>query len=521
MATIDDACENISETESVTTCIVNLTTVASTLLSFLESNEPSSKLFDVVYKLHELLIPLSDEYSGASHFKNTIARVCESWWIHKWQGAEYLATQLLPHLLLASLEEGASSADVKRLYKVKEAFALLDFTDESIASIVDLLLRAMISPLYLKSAEGEKFLGYVLTLDSGCNVCPLIDAIKTQLAHCLRAKVATKYGAIIFRGWKDADDAGKLVMANEVQSLVYSGIHTQDAKYFQNIRLLMGELLEHKASKGVDAMLAELYDPILWRALSCANAAVRAQGSALFLDAFPLQNPSETGEQLEERLAMQFERMQSLLEDDDHRVRCVAATGVCRALGEYWEAFPLPVVKTLLLFLSTKLARDTASVHTRVATVAGLSDLIDNTASHRALLPLLKSVTFALHDKSDRVRLAFIGLLKRAHDIEGVHFYDIVPLEELLSRLVLDQGSPHCVLGLMQLLKASFYPSTDGDDQLNRCLSLIDADPAAAEVFYKELYRVASVGSATKMCVLLYSHMYDACVSDEDEVRHT
>lgn len=41
----------------------------------------------------------------------------------------------------------------------------------------------------------------------------------------------------------------------------------------------------------MDEMLFRLYSPILWRSLRAANADVRANATAVLLDAFPLQDP--------------------------------------------------------------------------------------------------------------------------------------------------------------------------------------------------------------------------------------
>jgi hypothetical protein len=189
--------------------------------------------------------------------------------------------------------------------------------------------------------------------------------------------------------------------------------------YFKNLRVLMSQIHEQKSAKGVDSMLTDLYDPILWRGLQCANACVRAQSCTIFLDAFPLQNPMEGHGRIEERLDRQLEMMRQLMADEDQRVRTVVSRGVCNALKNFWDAFPLQTIKSLLLFICSKLVRDAASVSTRIAALDGLGEILLNPSSHRVLMPLLKSLAFAIHDKSARVREAFIGVLQKVHSIEG------------------------------------------------------------------------------------------------------
>jgi hypothetical protein len=48
---------------------------------------------------------------------------------------------------------------------MKDALALLDFGDASIADLRRLLLRAAFAPAFLRPAEGRRFLSHLLTLD--------------------------------------------------------------------------------------------------------------------------------------------------------------------------------------------------------------------------------------------------------------------------------------------------------------------------------------------------------------------
>jgi hypothetical protein len=110
----------------------------------------------------------------------------------------------------------------------REALSLLDFNDDSIGSLLELLMRALISPLYMKVVEGERFLSWLLTLDGGILVPSLFESIKPQLASGARFKVAAKYGSIIFRGWRDADEVtGRTSIESELQGLAYSAMVCQ------------------------------------------------------------------------------------------------------------------------------------------------------------------------------------------------------------------------------------------------------------------------------------------------------
>ena len=58
-----------------------------------------------------------------------------------------------------------------------------------------------------------------------------------------------------------------------------------------NIRAVLDGFHAQKSHRGVDATLLRLYEPILFRALSAANPAVRRNACALLVDVFPLQDP--------------------------------------------------------------------------------------------------------------------------------------------------------------------------------------------------------------------------------------
>lgn len=63
-----------------------------------------------------------------------------------------------------------------------------------------------------------------------------------------------------------------------------------------------------------------------------------------------------------------------------------------------------------------------------------------------------------MHDKNPAVRLALVKLLVRVSSIRNIHFYEIVPIEELHQRLVLDQNRPAIMTQLSSLLLRSYFP---------------------------------------------------------------
>lgn len=64
-----------------------------------------------------------------------------------------------------------------------------------------------------------------------------------------------------------------------------------------------------------------------------------------------------------------------------------------------------------------------------------------------------------LCNRSEKVRIAFLRLLRRLDKIRGVQFYDITSVDNLLARLVLDSSRSTEATIICRLLVATFYPS--------------------------------------------------------------
>ena len=103
-----------------------------------------------------------------------------------------------------------------------------------------------------------------------------------------------------------------------------------------------------------------------------ANPHVRRNAATLFVEAFPLQDPSLALGDLDALLQKQFDALHALLKDDAVPVRVVAVQGVCRVLAHFWELIPAPTAKALLLVLCRDLAHDAAANTVRAAVFQGL-----------------------------------------------------------------------------------------------------------------------------------------------------
>jgi condensin-2 complex subunit G2 len=105
-------------------------------------------------------------------------------------------------------------------------------------------------------------------------------------------------------------------------------------------------------------MLFRLYEPILWRSLKVANPMVRRNSAMILVDAFPLQDPDNSYEEMDVLLQKQFDSLQSMIQDPCSGVRQVGIEGVCHIFARFWELIPANVLNDFLNQLVNDLAYD-------------------------------------------------------------------------------------------------------------------------------------------------------------------
>lgn len=304
------------------------------------------------------------------------------------------------------------------------------------------------------------------------------------------------------------------LLEETIQAYLHDAVHAQDPKYFQALRRLIKSFHDAQRFPWQEDMLTRIFDPIIWRSLRCANAMVRVQATALFLDVFPLQKSTSNPEEADAIIQKQFDQLSNLLKDADQRVRGVATQGICHILKEYWEVLPIATIHNLLKYVVETLAVDSTCADVRVAAIRGIKDILMQTLSHptvRVLLPFLQKTIF---DKSDKVRLAFYELLHEVKTMRDIHYYDIVKPDQLFSRLVAERDEPEVLFAVSSLLLNSFFPqpeeeggSSVGKEQIERCLQMIDENAAASEAFYSCLYRHLPIGSVAKFIGCLWGSL--------------
>lgn len=394
--------------EALTGCALAI----KTYLSKCKHRVPS--LLAAVTGLSTLLGDYDDESDPCSALKNHVSGICELLFLTGSGGAEQLLPETVTYLLRESLRADAKDSTVKRLVAIKHGFLLLDFSGTSHSTLRDLLLRCFVHPSYIKCAEARKFLSDLLAACDGILCEAACKVIKVQVSSG-SSLIATQYGAILFRAWKEHSSKSPALrrkIEECFQDFVHEAIHAEAGRRFKGLRALIKSFHDVKRTDAFNQFLVDMYDPIIWRSLRCANAIARSQAAVVFLDVFPLQRVSSNPEDCDLLLQKQFDQLTSLLRDEDHRVRAIATTGVCHILREYWDMLPAGTVHNILKYIFDTLAFDTSSANVRLAVVMGVQDLLQQPLSHSAMKGLLPLLQNYIHDKSDKVRLAFVKTLE-------------------------------------------------------------------------------------------------------------
>eukprot|EP01038_Epipyxis_sp_PR26KG_P008302 gene8302-11233_t len=500
---------NTSKLQEIVSKLTSIGHLASSFIN-VNVNRPKSLIDSILLLSNEIVHNSSDNIRGWITFRTCVGKLCEEYCVKQQLGHELIIPSLLQYLMLLALDPKPHDVTIKKLFSVRALFMQVDLS--SMRPLIEMILRCFVAPTFLKLSEGQKFLSFLVTrISIGVHMFePVIKAIKSQIRSGIKS-VSTSYGIILNMIWQDTvDDADfTSLMEDCIQNFVNDAIHTPDSKYFRGVRSLLYSFQSLKRTDLLDSFLMKVYRPILWRSLQCANAIVRAQASLIFFDIFPLQD--ETNSNAEESdliMQKQFDMISALLKDDDQRVRANSVTGVCRILNVFWESMPPTTIKSILAYIVQTLGFDSSSAAVRHAVFSGINSLFSQPLAHGILLKLLPLMKSAIHDVSERVRIAFINILCQVKDLRDVHFYDIISPDDLICRLDLDCKKPAVCMELCKLLLNSYYPRGDGTqvmttEQSNRCIQLIQKSISSACAFYGSLNNMVSVGSVTKLAVTL------------------
>ncbi|XP_011099369.1 uncharacterized protein LOC105177814 [Sesamum indicum] len=471
-----------------------------------------SDLLPAAQELHDNLILFESD----SILLSEIANLCEEWWKGDLLGKETLISQSLPVMLSRSLTL-KKKVDVHRVYTLREAFMLFDFEDESIEDLKHLLIRCVISPLYLKTEEGRKFIAFMF----GFSVQLMKEIwamIKSQVPFG-RKSMLEAYGEIIFRAWKVVEGECKCEIENGfLQGLVEGAIYASSVTLAASIRRILGCFVNNRTTDGVEKLIFCLAEPIIFRSLQVANSNVRQNALHLLLDLFPLEDPDATKEAKDTLLEKQFFLLDKLLMDECPDVRAVAVEGSCRTLYLFWEVIPSPIITKIITRIFDDMAHD-ACTEIRLSTVNGIIYLLGNPQSHEVLKVLLPRLGNLIMDSALAVRAAVADLLLLLNDIRNFHFHKVVSIDVLVSTLANDQ--PLVARKITKLLIPSYFPSKVMEEEAcKRMITLIKRSPTAGARFCEfAALEGASLRSLMKLFKVLTDLIMSSVKLDEETVE--
>ncbi|KAI0497706.1 hypothetical protein KFK09_020939 [Dendrobium nobile] len=451
-----------------------------------------SDLLPPVQILHDNLV-LFDDPSLLSE----VANLCEGWWKDNLPERENLINQSLPFLLSKSLTYGKKT-DVHRIFALREAFSLFDYEDESIEDLRLLLVRCVITPVYLKTKDGRSFIAFMVGLN-GLLLKESLALIRSQIPFGKKS-VLEGYADIIFKAWRGSEAYVKEEIEDGfLQGLMDGAIHAQKKLFAASIRRVLNGFIGQRTTPGVDKVLFRLAEPLLFRSLQVANSNVRENALFLLLDLFPLEDPDATKDIKDTLLEKQFFLLQKLLMDDCPEVRGVAVEGLCRILNLFWEVIPSLTITKILGKIIDDMAIDICN-EVRLSTLNGIIYLLENPQSHEIMKVLLPKLSHVLFDPSLSVRIAAADLLLEVINIRSFQFNKIVSLDSLFSSLANDHE--RVARKITRLLIPSYFPSNlDPKEARSRFSALIRRSPDAGARFCE--FALSEGSSAKSLMELL------------------
>ncbi|KAK4772490.1 hypothetical protein SAY86_014265 [Trapa natans] len=462
--------------------------------------------------LHDNLILFESD----SVLSSEIVNLCEEWWKEGLPERETLISQFLPFLISRSLTL-KKKVDVHRVYTLREAFTLFDFMDESIEDLKLLLIRCVIAPIYLKTEDGIRFVAFIFGLSNQL-MKEAFAIIRSQIPFGKKSMLEA-YGDIIFRVWKGAEgDARDEIENRFLQGLIEGAIHASSNAFAASIRRVVGGFINQRTVDGVEKVLFNLTEPVIFRSLQVANSNVRHNALHLLLDMFPLEDPEATKEFKDTLLDKQFYLLEKLLFDICPDIRAVAVEGCCRTLHLFWEIIPSPTITNILTKIFDDSTHDICNT-VRLSTLNGIIYLLGNPLSHEILRVLLPRLGHLLMDNCLSVRVTAADLLLFIRDIRTFQFNKVVGLDDLLGILANDQ--PQVAQKITRLLIPSYFPSkVTSEEACNRCVTLLKRSPLAGARFCEFIVvEGASIKSLMELLKVITDLVLQSDQLNEDQIE--
>jgi condensin-2 complex subunit G2 len=304
---------------------------------------------EVAQLLHGILLSLHSCGTKGIQVQTNIASLCETWWIQRFVDREAMVPMLMPYLVAKTLDGTAQKSDVKRLFQMKNALAVLDFENESISYLKSLLLRTVSSPLFLKLPEGNRFIASLFYLHESM-VKDVHQAIRVQIPESKKA-ILKAYGEVYFRAWKETEPGSVVCNAIEdvcLSDFLYAVLHVATPATHKSLMALLEPFHSAKKTPSVETLLYRMYGPILWRSLRAASPRVRVNAATVLSATFPLKPSSASPKEIERAIQKGISALEALLTDSDPHVRVAGSEATATVLGTYWAVLSSTDIRLLL-----------------------------------------------------------------------------------------------------------------------------------------------------------------------------
>ncbi|KAK2859568.1 hypothetical protein Q5P01_004188 [Channa striata] len=499
--------ESAADPKHVMAVVDGVTLVASVSLKVLQDGDIYSALLKIIHSLHDLLLsfPVSE-----SPLQRHIHLLCEAWWKKGLKEKETFGRTAFLVSLQKSFILKKPGVEIQRVWSLHDVLLSLDYTAEENKQIIDLLSQCFHRPTYIRHDDGKRFLVFLFNWNISF-IWVIHGTIKNQLEFYSKA-MTTLISEIYFRAWKKASGEFLEQIENScIQDFMQCAVLLhRSSPVHSKVRQILSYFHTRKGCHKVDKMLYNLYRPILWKALSAPNFEVRANATLLFTEAFPIHDPNQNNQNVDEDIQKQLDTAMGLLNDPHPTVRSNATLGVCKILAKCWELLPPTVITDFLKKLVTKLATDTSSPDVRCSVFKCLTFVLDNSLSHPLLEKLLPTLKYSLHDNSEKVRTAFLDMLIKVKAVRAAKFWDVCGMDHLLARLSIDSHSVS--KRIVDLLFKSFFPVNESEREwCNRCITLIQMNPMAARKFYQHVYRHTAPTNIIKL-MLAIRRVLNSCI---------
>ncbi|XP_008289557.1 condensin-2 complex subunit G2 [Stegastes partitus] len=477
--------ESAADPKHVMAVVDGVTLVSTVSLKALEDGDTYSALLEVAHRLNYILesVPVSE-----APLLLHIQTLFEAWWKKGLQEKEKFGRTAFFVSLQKSFTLKKTGAEIQRVWSLHDVLLSLDYTSEDNKQIINLLLQCFQCPTYIRNDDGKRFLVFLFSWNIDF-IWVIHGTIKNQLQFYSKTMTA-HIAEIYFRAWKKASgEFLEKIESSCIQDFMQNAIFLRRASpVHAKVRQIMSYFNTRVGCHSVDKMLCSLYRPILWKALSAPNFEVRANATLLFTEAFPVHDPDQSNENIDENIQKQLDTAMGLLDDPHPTVRCNAILGVCKILAKCWELLPPTIITDFLKKLVMELAADSSSADVRCSVFKCLTIVLDNALSHPILEKLLPTLKYSLHDNSEKVRTAFLDMLIKVKAVRAAKFWDVCNMDHLLARLAIDSQSVS--KRIVDLLFKSFFPVNESEKEwCCRCITLIQMNPMAARKFYQNAHK--------------------------------